>query len=124
MSASETTTSATRAEPAARVRTSSSGAQTAAWPRPPARPQAALTSAAGRRHAGAAAPTARSCTAGLTAADATGACVSDRPSRSLRDVDADVVGEGEPTRHGLGRLGLALHEPDAAHGPSTFARAD
>ncbi len=51
---------------AARVRTSSSGAHRATWPRPPLRPQAAVTSAAGRRQAGAAAPTERTCTGMLT----------------------------------------------------------
>ena len=98
--------SARPAASAARVRVSSSGAQTAAWPLPP-RPHAPPMSDAATRHAGAAAPTARTCTAGLMTPDAT--CGRRRPSPGglgsallRRHEDADAVGEREPGRHRLG----------------------
>ena len=132
--------SARPAASAARVRMSSSGAQTAAWPRPP-RPQAAATSAAARRQPGrrrrrrgsaqrgssprcyagrARLPpgtdrpaSRRRCVEALSALDAPTRLVLRRgpsASPSLRDVDADAVGEGEAVGHRLGRLGLAVDE--------------
>ena len=118
--------SARPAASAASVRTSSSGAQTADWPLPPLRPHAAPTSAAARRHAGAAAPT-----AGVhldhgrahSPLMVLGATV--RPAATLlRQVDPDAVGEGETTRHDLGRLGLAVHEADPAHVARVVAGSD